>query len=71
MELHFVREQSKEGKRQESIHSNNTHDPGHGMVWEGDTKKTRKHHIQGSQEVSPFPTGDHKAAKIDMTDNSQ
>ena len=37
MELHFVREQSKEeGKGKESIELSNTHDPGHGMVWEGD-----------------------------------
>ena len=40
MELHIVREQSKEeGKGQESIQSSNTHDPGHGMVWEGDKKQ--------------------------------
>ena len=46
MELHIVREQSKEeGKGKESIQLSNTHDPGHGMVWEGD----KKHHIQGSQ----------------------
>ena len=31
-------------------------------VWEGDIN-TRKHHIQGSQEVSPLPTGDHKTAR--------
>ena len=31
-------------------------------VWESD-RKTRKHHIQDSQEVSPFPTGDHKATR--------
>ena len=31
-------------------------------VWEGDINK-RKHHIQGSQEVSPCPTGDHKTAR--------
>ena len=32
-------------------------------VWYGKVaKKTRKHHIQGSQEVSPFQTSDHKAA---------
>ena len=31
-------------------------------VWESD-KNTRKHHKQESQEVSPFPTGDHKAAR--------
>ena len=26
-------------------------------------KSTRKHHKQESQEVSPFPAGDHKTAK--------
>ena len=31
-------------------------------VWKSD-KNTRKHHIQESPEVSPFPTGDHKAAR--------
>ena len=31
-----------------------------GTVWEND-KNTRKHHIQESQAVSPFTTGDHKA----------
>ena len=37
VELHIVREQSKEeGKGQEWIQLGNTHDPGHGMVWEGD-----------------------------------
>ena len=30
-------------------------------TWEGDIN-TRKHHIQESQEVSPSPAGDHKAA---------
>ena len=30
--------------------------------WESD-KNTRKHHIQESQEVSPFPAGDHKAER--------
>ena len=29
-------------------------------TWESD-KQTRKHHTQESQEVSPFPAGDHKA----------
>ena len=63
MELHIVREQSKaEGKGKESIRLSNTHDPGHDMVWEG-YKNNKKHHIQGSQEVSPFPTGDRKAAR--------
>ena len=31
-------------------------------VWES-YKYTRKHHIQESPEVSPFPAGDHKAAR--------
>ena len=31
-------------------------------MWESD-KNTRKHHTQESQEVSPFPAGDHKAAR--------
>ena len=30
-------------------------------TWESD-KNTRKHHLQESQEVSPFPAVDHKAA---------
>ena len=30
-------------------------------TWESD-KNTRKHHTQESQEASPFPAGDHKAA---------
>ena len=30
-------------------------------TWESE-KNTRKHHTQDSQEVSPFPAGDHKAA---------
>ena len=33
------------------------------IIWEGSDKNTRKYHIQESQEVSPFPTGDHKAAR--------
>ena len=37
------------------IQSSTTRDPGHHMT-------TRKHHIQESQGVSPFPAGDHKAA---------
>ena len=38
MELHIVREQSKEeGKGQESIQLK--HDPEHGTVWEGDKKQ--------------------------------
>ena len=30
-------------------------------TWESD-KNTRKHHIQESQEASPFQAGDHEAA---------
>ena len=33
------------------------------MVWEND-KYTRKHHIQESQAVSPFPVGDHTDKRI-------
>ena len=31
-------------------------------IWESD-KNTRKHNTQESQEVNPFPAGDHKAAR--------
>ena len=48
MELHIVREQSKEGKGQQSIQSSTTHDPGHGMVWEGD-KNTRNILYKGAK----------------------
>ena len=37
-------------------------------VWESD-KYTRKHHIQESQEVCPFPVGVHKAALHRQEDN--
>ena len=32
------------------------------IVWKSDRNKTNRH-IQESQEVSPFPAGDHKAAR--------
>ena len=34
-------------------------------IWESDKKNThtRKHNTQESQGVSPFPAGDHKAAR--------
>ena len=37
-------------------------------IWKSD-KNTRKHHTQESQEVCPFPAGDHKTAinRIDST----
>ena len=47
----------KEGKDQESIQSSTTPDPGY--PWESN-KLTIRHHKE-SQEVSPFPAGDHKA----------
>ena len=37
-------------------------------IWESD-KNTRKHYIQESQEVSPFPTSDHKAATCQHLSN--
>ena len=48
----------EEGKDQESIHSSTIPEPG----WKSD-KNTRKHYIQESQVVSPFPTYDHNAAR--------
>ena len=51
----------KGGKDQESIQSSTTPDPGYGYHMRKG-QRTRKHYIQKSQEVSPFPAGDHKAA---------
>ena len=52
--------QSKyEGKYQESIQSGTTLNLGHHMR---KSQNTRKHHIQESPVISPFPTSDHKAA---------
>ena len=47
----------EESKDQESIQSSNTPDPGHCM---GKFQNRRKHHIQESEKVNFFPTGDHK-----------
>ena len=33
-------------------------------IWESDTN-SRKHHVQESQMASPFPAGDHNAARPD------
>ena len=44
-----------------------------GTTWECD-KNTRKHHTHESQEASPFPAGDHNAAKNrqeSMTDTNK
>ena len=62
MELHIVRDKVKKKAKARNRYNKLTHMT-QDMVWYGKvTKTTRKHHIQGSQEVSPFPTGDHKAA---------
>ena len=53
--------QCKKGdKDQESIQSNTTPDPGYHMGKSQKDKETYKKNK--SQEVSPFPAGDHKAA---------
>ena len=50
----YIWESKKEGKDQESIQSSTTPDPGY--QWESDNVTNK------SQEVSPFPAGDHKAS---------
>ena len=67
MELHIVREQSKEvGKGQESIQSSTTHDPGHGMVWEGD--KTQENIIyKGAKGSALSQQVTTRLQEIDMT----
>ena len=52
----------EEGKDQELI-SNQVPHLTRDIIWESDKKNTRKYHTQGSQEVSPFPADDHKAAR--------
>ena len=54
---HICSQSKKGGKDQASIQSSTTHDPD--TTWESDKNIniTNK-----SQEVSPFPAGDHKAA---------
>ena len=47
----------KGGKDQELIQPRTTLGPGHPIKSD---ESTIKHHIQESQEVSPFPVGDHK-----------
>ena len=55
MELHIVREQSKEeGKGKESIQLSTTHDPGHGMVWEGDKNNKKTSHTR-EPRGQPYP----------------
>ena len=56
MDLHIVREQSKEeGKGKESILLSNTHDPGHSMVWEGDKNSKKTSHTR-EPRGQPFPS---------------
>ena len=55
MDLHIVREQSKEeSKGKEPIQLSNTHDPGHGMVWKGD-KNSKKTSHTWEPRGQPFP----------------
>ena len=67
MELHIVCEQSKEeGKGKESIQLSNTHDLGHGMVWEVTKNNMKTSHTREPRD-QPFPNRDYKAKEIDMT----
>ena len=50
----------KEGSNHESVQSSTTPDPGLHM---GKGQKHKKHNTQKSPEVSPFPAGDHTAAR--------
>ena len=54
-------QRKEESKNQEWIQSSTTPDGGD-TTWESD-RNTWKHHTQEIQEVSPFPAGDHKAAR--------
>ena len=54
-------QRKEEGKDQEPIQSSTTPDP-RDHIWESDNN-TRKDNPQESQEVSPFPAGDHRTAK--------
>ena len=53
-------ESREEGKDQESVQSSSIPDLGHHI---GKWQKHKKYNTQVSQEVSPFPAGDHKAAR--------
>ena len=53
-------ESKKENKDHESIQSNTTPDPGHHI---GKRQNKSKYYTQESQDVSPFPTGEDKAAR--------
>ena len=60
-------ESKKDGKDQETIQSGTTLDQD--TTWE--SNKNRINITNKSQEVSPFPAGDHKAAMNRPEDHSQ
>ena len=57
--IHWSLQSKKECKDKESMQSSATPDQG---IYNGKWQKHIKHHKQESQEVSPFPGGDHKAS---------
>ena len=68
MELHIVCEQSKEeGKGKESIQLSNTHDPGHGMVWEVDKKQQENIAYKGAKRSALSQQVTTRLQEIDMT----
>ena len=68
MELRIVREQSKEeGKGKKSIQLSNTHDPGHGMVWEGDKKQQENITYKGTNRSALSQQVTTRLQEIDMT----
>ena len=68
MELHIVREQSKEeGRGKESIQLSNTHDPGHVMVWEGDKKQQENITYKGAKRSALSQQVTTRLHEIDMT----
>ena len=70
MELHIVHEQSKEeGKGHESIQSRTAHDPGHGMLMEGD-KKQENITYKGAKRSALSQQVTTRLREIDMTDKT-
>ena len=68
MELHIVCEQSKEeGKGKESIQLSITHDPGQGMVWEGDKKQQENITYKGAKRSALSQQVTTRLQEIDMT----
>ena len=54
--LNHASQRKEEGKDNQVPHLTR------GTIWESDTN-SRKHHSRESQEISPFPAGDHKAIR--------